>query len=115
MYPSIAKSLSLYPAHLGKIFLNQYVGFIDERLTEKGKPKKERDNALIEGYKLILNGAYGKSNEPTSFLYDPLYTFRTTIAGQLFICMWAERWVEVCPNLKFIQSNTRYVGVLKLC
>ena len=106
LYPSIAKSLGLYPAHLGKIFLNQYVGFIDERLAEKGKSKKERDNTLIEGYKLILNGTYGKSNEPTSFLYDPLYTFRTTIAGQLFICMWAERWVEVCPNLKFIQSNT---------
>ena len=50
------------------------------------------------------NGTYGKSNEDKSFLYDPLYTFKTTIAGQLFICMWAERWVEVCPDLKFIQK-----------
>lgn len=106
LYPSIAKSLSLYPEHLGKLFLNQYVGFINDRLIEKHKPKEERNNALIEGYKLILNGCYGKSKEENSFLYDPLYTFRTTIAGQIFICMWAERWVKVCPRLKFIQTNT---------
>ena len=106
LYPSLAKSLGLYPEHLGKLFLNQYVGFIDDRLAEKHKPKEERNNTLIEGYKLILNGAYGKSKEESSFLYDPLYTFRTTIAGQLFICMWAERWVKVVPELKFIQTNT---------
>lgn len=106
LYPSLAKSLGLYPEHLGRLFLNQYVGFIDDRLAEKHKPKEERNNTLIEGYKLILNGAYGKSKEESSFLYDPLYTFRTTIAGQLFICMWAERWVKAVPELKFVQSNT---------
>lgn len=106
LYPSLAKSLGLYPEHLGKLFLNQYVGFIDDRLAEKHKPKEERNNTLIEGYKLILNGTYGKSKEEKSFLYDPLYTFRTTIAGQLFICMWAERWVKAVPELKFIQTNT---------
>ena len=106
LYPSISKSLGLYPEHLGHIFNEQYIGFIDDRLAEKHKPKKERDNVLIEGYKLILNGTYGKSNEEKSFLYDPLYTFKTTIAGQIFICMWAERWVKVCPRLKFIQTNT---------
>lgn len=86
--------------------MNQYSGFIDERITEKHKPKDERDNVLIEGYKLILNGAYGKSNEEKSFLYDPLYTFKTTIAGQLFISMWSERLVEAVPELIFIQTNT---------
>jgi hypothetical protein len=54
----------------------------------------------------LLNGAYGKSGEETSFLYDPLYTYKTTIAGQLFICMWAERMVEKVPELEFIQINT---------
>lgn len=49
---------------------------------------------------------YGKSGEDTSFLFDKLYTYKTTIAGQLFICMWAERMVEVCPELQFIQINT---------
>ena len=106
LYPSISKSLGLYPEHLGPEFNEQYIGFIDARLAEKHKPKEERDNVLIEGYKLILNGAYGKSNEEKSFLYDPLYTFKTTIAGQLFISMWAERMVDSVPELKFIQVNT---------
>ena len=87
LYPSISKSLNLYPNHLGESFNKQYSQFIDVRLAEKHKPKAERNNALIEGYKLLLNGAYGKSGEETSFLYDPLYTYKTTIAGQLFICM----------------------------
>ena len=106
LYPSIAKSLNLYPAHLGPEFMELYSQFIDARITEKHKPKAERDNVLIEGYKLLLNGTYGKSNEATSFMYDPLYTFRTTIGGQIFICMWAERMVEAVPELTFIQINT---------
>lgn len=106
LYPSIAKSLRIYPDHLGSQFMNQYVGFINRRITEKHKPKEERDNVLIEGYKLIVNGVYGKSNEEKSFLYDPLYTFKTTIAGQLFICMWVERMVEAVPEIIFLQSNT---------
>ena len=106
LYPSIAKSLQLYPEQLGIPFMKQYSGFIEKRITEKHKPKEERDNVLIEGYKLILNGTYGKSNEEKSFLYDPLYTFKTTIAGQLFISMWAERMVEAVPELQFLQVNT---------
>lgn len=106
LYPSIGKSLNLYPAHLGVEFIELYSKFIEERLNEKHKPKKDRDNTLIEGYKLILNGAYGKSNEETSFLYDPLYTLKTTIAGQIFICMWSERMIAACPEIKFIQTNT---------
>ena len=106
LYPSIAKSLNLYPEHLGPEFMELYKGFIEDRLKEKHKPKNERNTTLIEGYKLILNGTYGKSNEESSFLYDPLYTFKTTIAGQLFIAMWAERWVKAVPELKFLQTNT---------
>lgn len=92
--------------------MNQYSGFIDDRILEKHKPKLERDNVLIEGYKLILNGTYGKSKEEKSFLYDPLYTYRTTIAGQLFISMWAERMVEAVPELKFIQINTDGITIM---
>lgn len=108
LYPSVAKSLNLYPAHLGPEFMELYSEFIDKRIAEKHKPKNERDNVLIEGYKLILNGTYGKSNEESSFMFDRLYTFRTTIAGQLFICMWAERMYEaVNGDIKFLQTNTK--------
>ena len=106
LYPSVADSLKLYPEHLGIQFIELYSEFIKKRIAEKHKPKNERDNVLIEGYKLILNGCYGKSNEEKSFLYDPLYTFKTTIAGQLFISMWAERMAKAVPELVFIQINT---------
>ena len=92
--------------------MQQYSGFIDTRILEKHKPKEERDNVLIEGYKLVLNGTYGKSKEEKSFLYDPLYTYRTTIAGQLFISMWAERMAEAVPELKFIQINTDGITIM---
>ena len=107
LYPSIADSLQLYPKHLGIEFMNQYSGFIKERIEEKHKPKKEQDTVLIKGYKLVLNGCYGKSNEEKSFLYDPLYTFKTTIAGQIFISMWVERMVKAVPELIFLQTNTK--------
>lgn len=112
LYPSIAESLGLYPEHLGPEFMTLYSQFIKQRIEEKHKPKEERDNVLIEGFKLILNGTYGKSNEDTSFMYDPLYTFKTTIAGQIFICMWSERMIEACPEIKFLQTNTDGQSIL---
>lgn len=56
LYPSVANSLNLYPQHLGPEFMQLYSQFIEKRIAEKHKPKNERDNVLIEGYKLILNG-----------------------------------------------------------
>lgn len=112
LYPSVARSLKLYPKHLGPEFMDLYSQFIDDRIAEKHKPKEERDNVLIEGYKLILNGTYGKSGEDKSFLYDPLYKYKTTIGGQCFICMWAERMVKICPELKFLQVNTDGITIM---
>ena len=112
LYPSVARSLGLYPEQLGPEFMEQYSGFIDKRIEEKHKPKAEQDSVLIKGFKLILNGTYGKSGEDKSFMYDPLYKYRTTIGGQIFICMWAERIVEVCPELKFLQINTDGITIM---
>jgi hypothetical protein len=112
LYPSVARSLNLYPEHLGPEFMRLYEQFIDARIAEKHKPKEERDNVLIEGYKLLLNGTYGKSGEETSFMFDRMYTYKTTIGGQCFICMWAERMVEACPELKFLQINTDGITIM---
>ena len=49
---------------------------------------------------------YGKSGEESSFLYDPLYTMRTTIGGQMFLSLWTEKLVKAIPEIKFIQHNT---------
>ena len=42
LYPSIARSLNLYPQHLGPEFMKLYEQFIDARIAEKHKPKEER-------------------------------------------------------------------------
>jgi hypothetical protein len=57
LYPSIAIQLGIYPEHLGKEFLNIYnEDIVSVRLSEKKKPKKERDMVIMEGYKLAANG-----------------------------------------------------------
>lgn len=106
LYPSIAKSLKLYPEQLGEIFNEIYVEFLNTRIAEKEKPEGIRNEALVEGFKQVLNIVYGKSKEPESFLYDLMYAYKTIISGQCFICMWAERLVEACPNIKFLAINT---------
>lgn len=107
LYPSIAIQLGLYPEHLGKEFLNIYdKDIVSVRLSEKKKPKKERDMVIMEGYKLAANGIYGKSNEENSILRDQLYTMKTTIGGQMFLSLWTEKLVEAIPEIKFIQHNT---------
>lgn len=107
LYPSLAIQLGLYPEHLGKEFLDIYdKDIVSVRLSEKIKPKKERDMVIMEGYKLAANGIYGKSGEESSALYDPLYTMKTTIGGQMFLSLWTEKLVKAIPEIKFIQHNT---------
>ena len=61
---------------------------------------------IMEGYKLAANGIYGKSGEESSALYDPLYTMKTTIGGQMFLSLWTEKLVKAIPRIRFISHNT---------
>lgn len=107
LYPSIAIQLGLYPNHLGPTFLDIYdKDIVSVRLAEKKKPKKERTMVIMEGYKLAANGIYGKSGEESSALYDPLYTMKTTVGGQMFLSLWTEKLVKAIPEIKFLQHNT---------
>lgn len=106
LYPSIGVQNNYYIEHLGKTFLELYANMVNTRLTEKEKPKKLRDMVIMEGYKLFVNGAYGKSNSENSFLYDPLYTMKTTITGQLSLTMLIEMLTEAIPEIQWIQANT---------
>jgi hypothetical protein len=62
--------------------------------------------SISDALKLAANGIYGKSNSEYSFVYDPLYTIKTTLAGQLSLCMLGERLQDQIPNIKIIQVNT---------
>lgn len=53
---------------------------------------------MADGFKLSTNSVYGKSNSEYSFLYDPLYTLKTTLAGQLALCMLSEMLMTRVPN-----------------
>lgn len=107
LYPSLAIQLGIYPQHLGPVFLDVYdKDIVSVRLAEKVKPKKERDMVIMKGFKLSANGIYGKSGEETSPLYDPLYTMKTTIGGQMFLSLWTEKLIKAIPEIKFIQHNT---------
>ena len=47
-----------------------------------------------------------KSNSEYSALYDPAYTMKTTVNGQLLLCMLSERFMEEIPDCQMIQINT---------
>lgn len=106
MYPSIIAKNGYYPEHLGEFFLKLYSHFLNTRLTEKEKPKKERNPVIMEGYKLMVNGIYGKFNSETSPFYDPLVAMSTTITGQLSLSMLIESLTLMIPDIEWIQANT---------
>lgn len=106
LYPCLAIQQDLYPEHLPG-FLDIYAGkIVNVRLAEKKKPKKERDFVIVEGFKLAANGSFGKTNSDDSYLYDPLYTLKTTVSGQIMISMWIEKLVKTINNLTILQVNT---------
>jgi len=98
-YPSLAIRNRLYPKHLTDKFVEVYANLKDQRVHfAKGTP----ENAML---KLALNGVYGDSNNPYSVFYDPLYTMRTTLNGQLLLCLLAEKLMAI-EGLRLLQMNT---------
>lgn len=103
LYPNLAITNGLYPWHLGKDFFTIYE---DNIVKPRMEAKKRGDKTMAEGLKLSANSVYGKSNSMYSFLYDPLYTLKTTLAGQLALCMLSEMLMTRVPGLNMLQINT---------
>lgn len=81
-YPNLAIENQWAPAQFPKEpFSRLYRWFFDERVKI---PKKDPKNYV---YKIILNSTYGLSNDANCFLYDPEFTMRITINGQLSLTM----------------------------
>jgi len=100
-YPNLAIRNRWSPAHLPKEeFCEQYEWFFEER---KKIPKKDPKNYV---YKIILNSTYGLSNDKNSFLYDPEFTMRITINGQLSLLMLYEMLSDGIPGSIPIMQNT---------
>jgi hypothetical protein len=100
-YPNLAIRNKWAPAHLPQEeFCSLYEWFFEER---KKIPKKDPKNYV---YKIILNSTYGLSNDENSFLYDPEFTMRITINGQLSLTMLYEMICEEIPNAVPLMQNT---------
>ena len=105
-YPNIAIVNNFYPKHLTAKFCEIYLDVYNQR---KSFSKDQPENGML---KLALNGVYGDSNQPHSFFYDPKYTLRVTINGQLLLLMLAEQLMKI-PGLSMVQANTD--GITYLC
>jgi hypothetical protein len=103
MYPSIAISQNLAPAHLGEPFTRVYSELPKER--KKWQKEKGKKCAEANALKLAANGVYGKSNSMWSVFYDPAFTLTITINGQLSLAMLIERLATV-PTLRLLSANT---------
>ena len=100
-YPNLAIRNKWAPAHLPQQdFCDLYEWFFDER---KKIPKKDPKNYV---YKIILNSTYGLSNDANSFLYDPEFTMKITINGQLSLSMLYEMICEEIPEAIPLMQNT---------
>jgi hypothetical protein len=100
-YPNLAIRNKWAPGHLPqKDFCDLYEWFFEER---KKIPKSDPRNYV---YKIILNSTYGLSNDEHSFLYDPEFTMRITINGQLCLSMLYEMICEEIPGAMPIMQNT---------
>ncbi len=99
MYPSIAIAYRFYPEHLGPTFVEVYQHLFEER---KKYPKNSPESAML---KLALNGVYGDSGNPFSVFFDPLYLLRVTLAGQLLICLLAEKLLAI-STVRIAMCNT---------
>lgn len=99
MYPNIAIANSVYPEHLNRSFCKSYEDFYNER---KKFAKGTSENLAI---KLGLNATYGNSNNKYSPFYDPMYTMKITVNGQLTLSMLMEKVVEKF-DAKLLMGNT---------
>lgn len=107
LYPSIAIVNKLYPEHLGEEFCDIYEnGIVKPRLAAK----KSGDMVMADGFKLSANSVYGKSNDKHSFLFDPIYTLKTTLNGQLMLSMLCEK-LNTSIDLTMLQVNTDGITV----
>lgn len=100
-YPNLSIKNRWSPAHFPKEeFCNQYEWFFNER------KKIPKSNPMNYTYKIVLNSTYGLSNDKNSFFYDPEFTMRITVNGQLSLMMLYEMIMENIPNSVALMQNT---------
>lgn len=106
-YPAIVLNCKLFPANLGSQFLTVYKSIVERRLAAK----KAKRLAESENLKVTINGTFGKTGSPYSFLYAPEMSIQITVGGQLYLLMLIEA-LEL-HNIPVVSANTD--GILIKC
>jgi len=108
MYPNAIVKRKLFPSHLGESWLIGYNNIIGKRISAKKKYKETGETkfqAIQEAYKLSLNGGgFGKTNENSSWQYDPFVTYCVTIGSQIDLLMLIEA-LEI-NGIHVVSANT---------
>lgn len=99
-YPSLIRTMGMYPAALGERFLAIYGDIIDQRLAAKAAGRKIE----ADGLKIVGNGTFGKLLSKYSIFYAPQLGIRVTITGQLALLMLIER-LEL-SGISVVSANT---------
>ena len=100
-YPMLAIMNSWHPEHIpAEVFCRLYLNFFNER---KKYPKGTPLNYL---FKIVLNAIYGLSKSRHSFLYDPMFTYRITVNGQLLLARLYEMLSLAIPDSVPLMQNT---------
>lgn len=105
MYPSIIINNKIYPEALGEQFLKPYKDIYDTRM-EMISTLTSYDVSFTEGLKQALNVIYGKMGEANSVLYDKKAQYRTSITGQIIMCLLFENIVKHFPSVQFLLVNS---------
>jgi hypothetical protein len=133
-YPSIILKLELSPDKMGKDFLRVYQSIVTRRLEAKREMQRlEKEIKLLEkvgieekvaklraehshhkiqadGFKLSVNGTFGKLGSMYSALYAPQLLLQVTLTGQLCLLMLIER-LEAA-GCRVVSANTDGIVVL---
>ena len=100
-YPNLILTQGLYPAHIGKTFLDVYKGIVDRRTAAKHSGNK----VVADSLKIVANSTYGKFGSRWSVLYSPALVIQVTITGQLSLLMLIERLTEI-DGVEVTSANT---------
>lgn len=111
-YPSLILNAGMYPKQLGKLFLTIYKSVYEQRLAAKRDIKQHPVHsseyaelkAIESGFKIVLNGTFGKLFSRFSIFYAPEFGIAVTIGGQLSLLMLIERLELV--GVRVVSANT---------
>jgi hypothetical protein len=106
-YPAIILGSGLYPRCLGRDFLSVYAGLRQDRIAAK----RAGDKIMDQGFKIALNGCFGKLGSRYSILYAPHLMIAVTLTGQLALLMLIERAEDA--GIPVVSGNTD--GVVFRC